>query len=187
MNTAMKNQIDSIEFGAEADWKAVTVRVKQILFSMGVVMPELEDLAQKVCIKIIGRRVRVRYKSWLNVVARNVLVDFYRRQYRRAEGISRESEFTLTDHIFCECKEETDNRISSVPIPVKDILEFDFKEAIVREFAGLEAVQRQTMYLYAEGLPYAQIAALTGVSGGTVRSRIHYGKRKLRDRLAAFR
>jgi RNA polymerase sigma factor (sigma-70 family) len=188
MNTAMKNQIDcSIEFGTEADWKAVTVRIKQILSSMGVVMPELEDLAQEVCIKIIGRRVRVRYRSWLKVVARNVVVDFYRRQYRRVEGISRESEFISSDQASSASKEETDCRLSSVPNPVRDVLEFDFKEAILREFAGLEAHQKQTMYLYVEGVPYDQIAALTGVSGGTVRSRIHYGKRKLRERLAAFR
>ena len=114
-------------------------------------------------------------------------LNFYRRQYRRVEGICRESEFISSDQASSASKEDTDCRLSSVPNPVRDVLEFDFKEAIVREFAGLEAHQKQTMYLYVEGVPYDQIATLTGVSGGTVRSRIHYGKRKLRERLAAFR
>ncbi len=51
----------------------------------------------------------------------------------------------------------------------------------------MELTQRQTIYLHVEGLPYDQIAALTGEPIGTVRSGIYYGKRKLRERLAAFR
>lgn len=188
MNTVMKSQIDcNIEFGRGFDWSTVMAKIKRILSSMGVVMPELEDLAQEVCIKLIGCRVRVNYKSWLTVVARNVVADFYRREYRRVEGIRRSKESMASDDIVSASKEETDSRLSSVPNPAKDILEFDFKEAIVQEFARLEAHQRQTMYLYIEGVPYDQIAALTKAPVGTVRSRIHYGKRKLRDRLAAFR
>ena len=84
MNTVMKSQVHcNIQFGMEADWSTVMAKIKRILSSMGVVMPELEDLAQEVCIKLIGCRVRVNYMSWLTVVARNVVADFYRRQYRR--------------------------------------------------------------------------------------------------------
>ncbi|MFA7340416.1 MAG: RNA polymerase sigma factor [Candidatus Obscuribacterales bacterium] len=188
MNTVMRSPVEcNIEFGIGVDWSTVTAKIKGILSSMGVVMPELEDLAQEVCIKLIGCRVRVSYKSWLTVVARNVVADFYRREYRRAEGISRNTESTASDGIVSASKEETDSRLSAVPNPVKDVLEFDFKEAIVQEFARLDAHQRQTMYLYVEGVPYDQIAALTEVPIGTVRSRIHYGKRRLRERLAAFR
>lgn len=188
MNTVTKSQIDcSIELGIGIDWSTVMAKIKRILSSMGVVMPELEDLAQEVCIKLIGCRVRVNYKSWLTVVARNVVADFYRREYRRAEGISRNTEFVDFDGIVSASKEETDSKLTSVPNPRREVLEFDFKEAIVQEFSRLEAHQRQTMYLYVEGVPYDQIAALTKAPVGTVRSRIHYGKRKLRDRLAAFR
>ena len=188
MNTVMRSNVEcNIEFGIVIDWSTVMAKIKRILSSMGVVMPELEDLAQEVCIKLIGCRVRVNYMSWLTVVARNVVADFYRRQYRRAEGISRNTESMASDDIVSASADETDYRLASVPNPVKDILEFDFKEAIVQEFAQLDAHQKQTMYLYVEGVPYDQIAALTGAPIGTVRSRIHYGKRKLRERLAAFR
>ncbi len=188
MNTVMKSQVEcSIEFGTGVDWNSVMAKITRILSSMGVVMPELEDLAQEVCIKIIGCRVRVNYMSWLTVVARNVVADFYRREYRRAEGISRNTESMASDGIVSASKDATDSRLAFVPNPVKDILEFDFKEAIVQEFARLEAHQRRTMYLYVEGFPYEQIAALTGAPGGTVRSRIYYAKRKLRQRLAPFR
>ena len=188
MNTVMKSQVHcNIQFGMEADWSTLMVKIKRILSSMGVVMPELEDLAQEVCIKLIGCRVRVNYMSWLTVVARNVVADFYRRQYRRAEGISRKTEFVEFDSIVSVSSDETDYRLASIPNPQKEVLEFDFKEAIVQEFAQLDAHQRQTMYLYVEGFPYEQIAILTGTPIGTVRSRIFYGKRKLRERLAAFR
>lgn len=188
MNTVMKSQVHcNIQFCMEADWSTLMVKIKRFLSSMGVVMPELEDLAQEVCIKLIGCSVRVSYKSWLTVVARNVVADFYRRQYRRAEGISRNNESADFDGIVSASEDETDYRLASVPNPRRDVLEFDFREAIVREFACLELTQRQTMYLYVEGVPYDQIAALTEAPVGTVRSRIHYGKRKLIDRLAAFR
>lgn len=188
MNTVMKNQIDcSIEFGISIDWRTVLVRVKQILSSMGVSVSELDDLAQEVCMKIIGRKMRVGYMSWLRVVARNVVADFYRREFRRADYISSSREFTSYADMVSAGADETDYRLASVPNPRKEVLEFDFKEAIVQEFTCLELTQRQTMYLYVEGLPYEQIAALTGAPIGTVRSRIYYGKRKLRERLAAFR
>lgn len=188
MNTAMKSPVEcNIEFGRGVDWSTVMAKIKRILSSMGVVMPELEDLAQEICIKLIGCRVRVNYMSWLTVVARNVVADFYRRQYRRAEGIGRNTDSTEFDGIASASADETDYRLASVPNPRKDLLEFDFKEAIVQELAQLDAHQRQTMYLYVEGFPYEQIATLTGAPIGTVRSRIYYGKRKLRERLASYR
>lgn len=93
------------------------VKIKRILSSMGVVMPELEDLAQEVCIKLIGCRVRVNYMSWLTVVARNIVADFYRRQYSRAEGISRKTEFAEFDGLVSVSADETDYRLASIPNP----------------------------------------------------------------------
>jgi RNA polymerase sigma factor (sigma-70 family) len=142
-------------------------KIRRILSSMGVVMPELEDLAQEVCIKLIGCRVRVNYMSWLTVVARNVVADFYRRQYRRAEVVSRNADSMNFDGIASASADETDYRLASVPNPRKEVLEFDFKEAIVQEFAQLDAHQKQTMYRYVEGFPYEQIATLTGAPIGT--------------------
>jgi RNA polymerase sigma-70 factor (ECF subfamily) len=37
-----------------------------------------------------------------------------------------------------------------------------------------------------EGLAYEEIAEVTGVSIGTVMSRLHYGRRKLRDILSPY-
>lgn len=185
MNTVMGSHVEnSIQLGVEADWASAIERIKKLLFSMGVTMPELEDLVQEVCIKVMGRKVRTNYGGWLRVVVRNVLADFYRREYRR---IDNGYESVASDCIVGLSEEKTGSSIATVPSLVKDCLEFDFKEAIANELAGLEATQKTTMYLYAEGYSYAQIANMTEVSIGTVRSRIHYGKRKLRERLAAFR
>ncbi len=184
MNTVMGSHVEnSIQSGVEADWASAIVRIKRLLFSMGVTMPDLEDLVQEVCIKLIGRKAQTNYGGWLRVVVRNVLADFYRREYRR---IDNSYESVCSDRIVGVSEEETGTSIATVPSPVKDSLEFDFKEAIAHELSGLEATQKRTMYLYAEGFSYAQIANMTAVSIGTVRSRIHYGKRKLRERLASF-
>ena len=186
LNTGSRRQIgNGIESAIEADWRKTVVRIKRLLLSMGVRMPDLEDLVQEVCIRVVGRKVRVNYKSWLRVLARNAVVDFYRKENRRSAGMG--DEYIFDDRIFGVREDENNGDIASVQNPLKDLLEFDFKQAIEQELAGLETTQRQTMYLYAEGFEYVQIAALTDVPIGTVRSRIHYGKRKLRERLAAFR
>lgn len=188
MNTVMKSQVHGDnQFCLEPDWSTLMVKIKRMLSAMGVAMPDLEDLVQEVCIKIIGCRVRVTYRRWLRVVARHVIADFYRREYRRAEGISRNKESIFSEEIDSYDPEESESRLALVANPIKDVLEFDFSEAIEREFANLDLTQRQTMLLYEQGLQYEQIAVLIGAPIGTVRSRIYYGKRKLRARLASYR
>jgi RNA polymerase sigma-70 factor (ECF subfamily) len=186
MNTAMRTQLgNNIEQVIATDWRTASIRIKHLLMAMGVKVSDLEDVVQEVCIKIMGRRVRANHKAWLSAVTRNAMIDFYRKENRRLASLG--DEYIFDDCIVGVGDDENNGEIASVQNPVKDVLEFDFKEAIERELAGLEAHQRLTMYLYSEGFLYEQIAALTGASGGTVRSRIHYGKRKLRERLAAFR
>jgi RNA polymerase sigma-70 factor (ECF subfamily) len=50
--------------------------------------------------------------------------------------------------------------------------------------AAITPDQRQAIVLFdVEGYDYAEIAEITGVSLGTVKSRIHRGRLALRDRL----
>jgi RNA polymerase sigma-70 factor (ECF subfamily) len=57
---------------------------------------------------------------------------------------------------------------------------------IVAAMRALPARQRVTIYLAdVEGLEYRQIAGLTGIPAGTVKSSLHRGRGRLRARLAA--
>jgi RNA polymerase sigma-70 factor (ECF subfamily) len=59
------------------------------------------------------------------------------------------------------------------------------RAAIARCLEGITADQRTAIVLYdVQGYDYGEIAAITGVSVGTVKSRIHRGRLALRDCLA---
>jgi RNA polymerase sigma-70 factor (ECF subfamily) len=64
--------------------------------------------------------------------------------------------------------------------------------ALARALAGITADQRAAIVLFdVEGYDYGEIAEMTGVSLGTVKSRIHRGRLSLRsllaDRMELFR
>jgi len=59
------------------------------------------------------------------------------------------------------------------------------RAAIARCLETITVDQRTAIVLYdVEGYDYAEIAAITGVSTGTVKSRIHRGRLGLRECLA---
>ena len=56
-----------------------------------------------------------------------------------------------------------------------------WREEIDRALTRLDSDQREAFLLkYVEDMSYEDIARLTGSSVGTIRSRIHYGKRALK-------
>jgi RNA polymerase sigma-70 factor (ECF subfamily) len=58
------------------------------------------------------------------------------------------------------------------------------RAALAQAMAGITDDQRTAIILFdVEGYDYAEIAKLTGVSVGTVKSRIHRGRMTLRERL----
>ena len=60
------------------------------------------------------------------------------------------------------------------------------RAAIARAMAGISDDQRAAIVLYdVQGYDYAEIATITGVSVGTVKSRIHRGRLALRELLGA--
>lgn len=165
-------------------WRETVEYIRRVLIWSRVNGADLDDLVQEICLKVVVSKVRV-HKSWLRVVTRNAVSDFYRRAKSR---YGKMSTCYLVDDRVVGVNEEADGYVvCSVRSPVKESLEIDFKEALDREMAELETTQRQTMTLFAEGFEYMEIAAVTGVPVGTVRSRLYYGKRKLKERLAAFR
>lgn len=51
--------------------------------------------------------------------------------------------------------------------------------SLIRGMAETDESMR-SLWLYAEGYDYSEIAAMTGVKSGTVKSRIHYARKRLR-------
>ncbi|SEJ33527.1 RNA polymerase sigma-70 factor, ECF subfamily [Deinococcus reticulitermitis] len=76
--------------------------------------------------------------------------------------------------------------VTTLLTPVRATEQDALRETLARAMAGLPPEQREAVALRElSGLDYAEIAAVTGVSLGTVKSRINRGRAALRERLSA--
>lgn len=113
-------------------------------------------------------------KSWLNRIAVNAAMDIQRARKRRPVQPYPELE---DDSWQPPAGEEAD--------PVTTALTTERHSAINEALASITDDQRAAIVLFdVEGYDYQEIAEMTGVSLGTVKSRIHRGRLALRDRLA---
>ena len=132
---------------------------------------EVADVQQDVWLAVVRRIGRLRapaaFVVWLYQVARSKALD--RLASRRASAVPLEDD------------EPAPEDPAAGPDP-----EFSPEDAarIHEELARLSPAHREVLLLrFMEDLSYEEIAAVTGWSPGTVRSRLHYGKLALRKRL----
>jgi RNA polymerase sigma-70 factor, ECF subfamily len=113
-------------------------------------------------------------KSWLNRIAVNAAMDLQRARKRRPVQPYPE----LEDESWQPpANEDAD--------PVTTALMTERHGAINDALATITDDQRAAIVLFdIEGYDYAEIAEMTGVSLGTVKSRIHRGRLALRERLS---
>jgi RNA polymerase sigma-70 factor (ECF subfamily) len=113
-------------------------------------------------------------RSWLNRIAINAAMDMQRARKRRPSQPYPE----LEDESWQPpAGEDAD--------PVTTALTTERHRAINAALATITDDQRAAIVLFdVEGFDYAEIAEMTGVSLGTVKSRIHRGRLALRDQLS---
>ncbi|HET9345559.1 MAG TPA: sigma-70 family RNA polymerase sigma factor [Candidatus Limnocylindrales bacterium] len=113
-------------------------------------------------------------KSWLNRIAVNAAMDTQRARKRRPVQPYPE----LEDESWQPPADEAAD-------PVTTALTTERHRALSAALSTITDDQRTAIVLFdVEGYDYAEIAEMTGVSLGTVKSRIHRGRLALRDRLA---
>jgi RNA polymerase sigma-70 factor, ECF subfamily len=113
-------------------------------------------------------------KSWLGRIAINAAMDAQRFKKRRPADPYPELE-----------DDSWQPPADAGADPVSHSLARERQGAIEGALAAITADQRAAIVLYdVEGFDYAEIASMTGVSLGTVKSRIHRGRLALRDLLA---
>ncbi|MHB0876039.1 MAG: RNA polymerase sigma factor [Anaerolineae bacterium] len=105
-------------------------------------------------------------------VVRNLAYDELRRRGRYSEDEFDESDATSSG---CLCPFTAPDEAAVWALIAADVN---------RAMLGLPEVQRQALMLYGqEGLSYEEVAEATGADVGTVKSRIYYGRRRLRQLL----
>ncbi len=129
--------------------------------------PEIaEDLTQETMLLVYRQaaalRDQERFRPWLYQIARNVLLQHWRKRGREVETVDIEAKaFELAAPNF------------------NPDLHSDFE----RWMAVLNSEERQVMTLrFVEDLEYHEIAELTGAPTGTVQWRVHNAKKKLAAR-----
>jgi RNA polymerase sigma-70 factor (ECF subfamily) len=112
-------------------------------------------------------------KSWLNRICVNAAMDQQRAKKRRPV------------QPYPELDDETwQPRAGIEADPERTALDGERTRTLGRALAQITDDQRAAIVLYdVEGYDYAEIAEMTGVSLGTVKSRIHRGRLALRDLL----
>jgi RNA polymerase sigma-70 factor (ECF subfamily) len=175
--------VDAARRGDPRAFEALVVKHQDRIFRFvqRLVGPEaVEDLAQEVFIRAfrsIGDfKGESSFYTWLYKIALNLCRNHYRTKGRRPAGEPLDENSPVNALAAGEAS------------PEEAVFRREFWAVLQSALDGLPAEQREAVVLCdLEGMSYEEMAALTGVPIGTVRSRIFRGRRALQVRLAAFR
>ena len=142
-----------------------------------------EDLFQEAFLRVVRRRSEYRasgaFQAWLFTIARNVLMDHYRRTGRRSEG-----------HTSRDAEAGTEGRPESIPDaspevdPARRGQALELGERIEAALRLLPEEQRDVFLLReVGGLDFKGIAEVVGCALPTAKSRMRYALAALRSRL----
>jgi RNA polymerase sigma-70 factor (ECF subfamily) len=134
----------------------------------GLVGDEAEDVQQDVWLTVytrIGALSNPRaFRTWLFQTTRHRAIDFLRSRKRERELL-----------------EEAAREVEETQSPDEGIADLN-QSSVAEAFRQLSPVHREILLLrYQEDMSYAQIAVISGCSIGTVRSRLHHAKARLRE------
>ena len=111
-------------------------------------------------------------KTWLYRITYNTAMDHLRTRNRRRSKVLSENDLDNTD-----LNELVDERALTPP---SKLVKLETNALIQKALSLLDNEHSRTIWLrFADGLSYKEIAAATGVTIGTVMSRIFNGKKKL--------
>ena len=146
---------------------------------------ERADLAQEVWIRVYRNINRLqepaKFRGWLSRIATNLFYDELRKRKRVSPPLS------LDAPRYVEDGEMSWELPDKAPSPSDDLATQEFYDRLQTAISQLPETFRTTIVLREiEGLPYEEIAEMTGVSLGTVKSRIARARLKLQSMLQNY-
>lgn len=159
--------------------------VDKILYHLAPDWQDRADLAQEVWIRVYRNINRLqepaKFRGWLSRIATNLFYDELRKRKRVSHPLSLDAP-RLMDDGEMDWEIATDN-----PSPDEDLTTREFYEQLREAIADLPEVFRTTIVLREiEGMAYEEIAEITGVSLGTVKSRIARARQRLQSQLQNY-
>lgn len=160
-------------------------QVERVLYHLAPDWHDRADLAQEVWIRVYRNIQRLqepsKFRGWLSRIATNLFYDELRKRKRSASPLSLDAPRTVDDG-------EMDWEIAGdAPGPEEELTTREFYEQLREAIADLPEVFRTTIVLREiQGLAYEEIAEITGVSLGTVKSRIARARLRLQSQLQGY-
>lgn len=141
---------------------------------------EAEDLVQQTMLKAYRAwdqyRLGTNVRAWLLTILRNEAFGVHRRRKYERDALEGKQIEGVTDfgrrHEADPERRFLDELVDTEVVAAIDSLPVEFREAVVLR--------------YVENLSYAEIAEVTGVRLGTVKSRLSRGRRLLKDQLREY-
>jgi RNA polymerase sigma-70 factor (ECF subfamily) len=159
--------------------------VERLLYHLAPDWQDRADLSQEVWIRVYRNIKRlnepVKFRGWLSRIATNLFYDELRKRKRVRSPLSLDNPRSAEDG-------EMDWEIAGDnPSPEEELTTREFYEQLHEAIADLPEVFRTTIVLREiEGMPYEEIAEITNVSLGTVKSRIARARARLQSQLQSY-
>ncbi|ADB95226.1 sigma-70 family RNA polymerase sigma factor [Candidatus Atelocyanobacterium thalassae] len=159
--------------------------VDRVLYHLAPDWQDRADLAQEVWIRVYRNVKRlnepVKFRGWLSRIATNLFYDELRKRKRVRHPMSLDAPRRVDDG------EIEWDIISDYPSPDDNLATREFYDRLQAAIAGLPEAFRVAIVLREiEGLAYEEIAEMTEVSLGTVKSRIARARAKLQTVLQKY-
>ncbi|MEB3289081.1 MAG: sigma-70 family RNA polymerase sigma factor [Leptolyngbya sp.] len=160
--------------------------VDKLLYHLAPDWADRSDLSQEVWIRVYRNLRRLnepaKFKGWLGRITTNLFYDELRRRKRSRGTLSLDAPLTLEDGGALEWDVPTND-----PGPVDTLMTQEFYTQLHQAIADLPEVFRTAIVLREiQGLAYEEIAEMTHVSLGTVKSRIARARQRLQVDLKPY-
>lgn len=166
------NKMSDIEFNEillhNADY------LKPFAFTLTRDNEKAKDLVQETMFRALANKdkyhVGTNIKAWIYTIMRNIFINDYRKKSRQQ---------VISDNT------ENDYFINSGQLAIQNSAERNLQmKDIMAQVNKLPEIFKQPFVMYYEGYKYNEIADVLTVPLGTIKSRIHFSRKILREQLA---